>query len=273
MQLSAFLKHLRTRISPEAATLGPHSRLPSRRGRIVSQEELAECIGVGRVWYAKLESGLALRLSTSLLDRLAAALMLDSEERRSLFRLAIPELSSALSDCSTAVLEAFSSLRKLSRRLWVATTETEALTIVREHAVNQFMPDAMQTLTRIGEGRWDRTSTAGLKMAERYDEQVLERWSGASVDDLCCYGRMTRPGDVITRSERDARFPDLAENESRILEGIGVGDLSFAMTSIGSKHGFAARLLVVHWTGHVFAELERAQLSTLGEITSLALSG
>lgn len=272
MQLNSFLKHLRTRISPHATMLGPHSRLPSRRGRIVSQEELAECIGVSRVWYAKLESDLALRPSTSLLDRVAVALMLNSEERRSLFNLARPELSLALSDCSTAVLDAFSSLRRLSRRLWVASTEAEALTMVREHAVKQFMPDAMQTLTRIGEGRWDRTSTGALELVERYDEQVLERWSGASVDDLCCYGLMTRPGDVITRSERDARYPDLAANESRVLDAIDLGDLSFAMTSIRSKRGFVARLLVVHWTGHAFSELERAQLSTLGDITSLALS-
>jgi DNA-binding XRE family transcriptional regulator len=90
-RLHEFLKELRTRISPQAKVLGPFSRLPSRRGRIVSQKELAECIGVSRAWYATLESNGGVRPSPALLDRLAAALMLTQDERKSLFNLAFPE--------------------------------------------------------------------------------------------------------------------------------------------------------------------------------------
>ena len=79
MQLNAFLKYHRTRISPQATALGPYRRLPSRRGRIVSQEELAEFIGVSRPWYATLESDPAVRPSTALLERIASAL---SQRRR-----------------------------------------------------------------------------------------------------------------------------------------------------------------------------------------------
>ncbi len=61
----------------------------------MSQEELAECIGVSRPWYAMLESNAVVRPSTALLDRLASALMLAAEERIGLFNLALPELKLA----------------------------------------------------------------------------------------------------------------------------------------------------------------------------------
>jgi transcriptional regulator with XRE-family HTH domain len=58
----------------------------------VTQEEVAECIGVSRVWYATLESQSGVRTSPALLDRLASALMLTTDERASLFNIALPEL-------------------------------------------------------------------------------------------------------------------------------------------------------------------------------------
>jgi DNA-binding XRE family transcriptional regulator len=91
-ELRAFLKELRQRIRPDACELGAHVRLPSRRGKPVTQEELAEAIGVSRAWYAMLESGATVRVSTRLLDRLSRALMLTIHERAVLFCLAIPEL-------------------------------------------------------------------------------------------------------------------------------------------------------------------------------------
>jgi len=90
--LKTFLKHHRLRIDPQAPALGPYTRLPMRRGRRVTQQELAESIGISRVWYATLESGSAVRTSSVLLDRLAAALMVSPHERAVLFDLALPEL-------------------------------------------------------------------------------------------------------------------------------------------------------------------------------------
>ena len=63
-----------------------------RRGRHVTQEELAEAIGVSRVWYQMLESSAKIRTSPGLLDRLSRTLMISAEERATLFELAIPEL-------------------------------------------------------------------------------------------------------------------------------------------------------------------------------------
>ncbi len=91
-QLSAFLKELRLGIDPDSKMLGTCVRLPSRYGRPVTQEEMAECIGVSRVWYATLESHTTVRTSPALLDRIAEVLMLTHEQRATLFNLALPEL-------------------------------------------------------------------------------------------------------------------------------------------------------------------------------------
>ena len=91
MQLTTFLRDLRLRIDPEVTSLGSWPRLKNRQGRPVTQDEIAECIGVSRQWYALLERR-AVRTSPMLLDRIAEALMLTAEERVSLFSVALPEL-------------------------------------------------------------------------------------------------------------------------------------------------------------------------------------
>ncbi|HTU69357.1 MAG TPA: helix-turn-helix transcriptional regulator [Candidatus Baltobacteraceae bacterium] len=91
-QLTILLRHFRWRIDPKIAALGPYRRLPSRRGKPVTQEELAEYLGVSRTWYGLLESKKPVRASLVLLDRLSAALMLTREERAKLFASALPEL-------------------------------------------------------------------------------------------------------------------------------------------------------------------------------------
>jgi transcriptional regulator with XRE-family HTH domain len=90
-RLGAFLKLTRQRIHPNAPNLGSFERLASRRGRVVTQEEVAEAVHVSRQWYASLESG-AVRASTRLLARIAETMMLSPEERMMLNRLALPEI-------------------------------------------------------------------------------------------------------------------------------------------------------------------------------------
>jgi DNA-binding XRE family transcriptional regulator len=87
-----FLKTLRRRIPPEAASLGPWKRLPVRCGRRVTQEEVAEAVGVSRNWYRRLESDETVRASPKLLDRLASAFAITAGERTRLFVLGIPEM-------------------------------------------------------------------------------------------------------------------------------------------------------------------------------------
>lgn len=90
--LRVLLRRLRGRLDPATARLGEHERLGTRRGKPVSQEELAEAVGVTRGWYAMLERGEAVQPSLSMLNRLACALNATKDEHCTLFKLAIPEL-------------------------------------------------------------------------------------------------------------------------------------------------------------------------------------
>jgi DNA-binding XRE family transcriptional regulator len=92
-EFADFLKAQRRCIPPESATLGSWQRLPVRRGRRVTQEEIAEALGVSRNWYRRLESGEAIRPSTRLLDRLAGVFGFTPEQRMQLFILGIPEMA------------------------------------------------------------------------------------------------------------------------------------------------------------------------------------
>jgi DNA-binding XRE family transcriptional regulator len=92
-ELASFLKARRRSIPPESVTLGSWERLPGRRGRRVTQEEIAEAVGISRNWYRSLENGDAPRASAKLLDRIARAFQCTPEERTILFVLAIPEIA------------------------------------------------------------------------------------------------------------------------------------------------------------------------------------
>src|ERR1700730_9195117 len=132
-ELALFLRFLRQGVDPDVRYLGPYPRVPSRLGKRVTQEELAEAIGVSREWYATLESAATTRTSTGLVERLADALMVTPQERARLFQLAVPELGRArLRGDSIAVLESFSRLRSLSKRLWAATTIDDVFTTAME---------------------------------------------------------------------------------------------------------------------------------------------
>lgn len=139
--MGAFLKEHRRLISRDAASLGPYPRLPVRHGKGVTQEEIAEAIGVSRVWYAMLESGAALHTSPRLLARLADALALPDDSREALFRLGVPELASRNLDALQDLSSPISALRSIARRVWSATSETEILTVVVEAAARTF-PDS-----------------------------------------------------------------------------------------------------------------------------------
>lgn len=91
-EFASFLKTRRRSIPPDSATLGSWERLPVRRGRRVTQEEIAEAVGISRNWYRRLENGDAPRGSAKLLDRIAKAFGFTPEERTNLFVLGIPEI-------------------------------------------------------------------------------------------------------------------------------------------------------------------------------------
>ena len=94
---SEFLRCRRLAIPVETKSLGAFVRLPKRIGKIVSQEELAEAIGVSRCWYGMLEAGRRVRPSMALMDRICDALMLDEPKRLQLVELGLPAFSQLLS--------------------------------------------------------------------------------------------------------------------------------------------------------------------------------
>lgn len=282
MELRSFLRQARARISPLAPNLGPQARLPLRHGRIVSQEELAECIGVSRVWYAKLEAGIALRPSTALLDRLATALMLNPEERRTLFNLAVTELKlgSALSDRSIAVLDAFGTLvplRTAARRLWSATSESEILLAVAE-AITSLCngSDVVGAQKRARPGQWDfPVFIGGVHLQTAIAEMVSDLLDGmteAEIDETMLYGVLTQPGQIGTRHELHRRLTK-RPRVYRAFASHGFETMDFIDVHIRSREGAEATAFAVYVNGQKdFSELDRALLETLGCLASLALS-
>ena len=84
--LSNFLKARRAAISPASVGLpeGTRRRTPGLR-----REEVAQLAGVSSTWYTWLEQGRDIKVSSSVLDCIAAALQLTKDERKYLFALAL----------------------------------------------------------------------------------------------------------------------------------------------------------------------------------------
>jgi transcriptional regulator with XRE-family HTH domain len=273
-RLGSLLRRCRARLRADKASLGPYLRLPKRIGKPITQEEVAETVGISREWYTRMERDRHVRVSARVLSRLADALMMEPEERAAFFRLAVPELNAtSLTDRATAILDAFGSLRHLMRRLWAATTEAEALSLVREHGKTMFSTDAIVTFTRLGEGHWARTANGddGDERGERFHALIRQRCCEGIIDDFHCYTLMVQPGELITAPERNALLPDIATEARRALNAVRYPDATFAMAHVRSRRGLVARIQLLHHTGHAYSHLERAQLGALANLVSLAL--
>lgn len=276
-RLGGLLRRCRARLSPGRASLGTYLRPAIRIGKAVTQEEVAEAVGISRVWYAQLENDRPVRASATVLARIADALSMDPAERSTMFRLALPELRpTALANSSVECLEALGSLRRFMRPLWAASSEEEALTVVREHAMTLLSPVWTVTYTRVGEGRWDLSVTGdpdGGDGARQILGIVRERWGEAAADDVLGYTVMAQSGELMTGAERDSHFPDLAAKFRRVREAVGLADVSFAMANVRSRDGIIRRLMASYRAAHAYSAFERMQLSTLADLTSFALSG
>ena len=276
-KLGALVKRCRLRIETECPLLGHFKRLPARIGKPVSQEEVAEAVGITRQWYGRIESDSKTRISPSVLTRIADSLMMDSDERAALFEMAVPEIrANSFTQHAQDLLSGLGALHRLTQRLWAASSEVEALELVREFAVAEFAADVILTRARTKLHRWDINGTG-----KRYDSDlfksaqaaVVERWGNRAIDDLMCVDAMTRPGETWTMSERDARFPELPRKRRIALQVLGWTNVSSAMASIRSQSGFVARLSIVHTSRRTYTDVELERLSTIAELASFALSG
>lgn len=287
-ELAVLLRFLRKRIDRNARALGPHARLPARLGRRVTQDELAEAIGVTREWYAMLECGSATtRASTRLVDRLADALMVNPEERARLFALAVPELGHvALRDDSVAALEAFSRLRTLSKRLWTATSIDDVLTTAIEQIATSFDGVLLVAANRRHEGvPWTgqtlnngRAGNNATKILRDVKAALLESGSAqeqelvlseALYDAVNLYPRLEQAGDIGTP---DLWPSSLRQEMVKVCARHRVGGFAGRYVRVRTRSGLIGGLYMAHEYGHSYSRSDNAVFGAFAELVSYAIS-
>jgi transcriptional regulator with XRE-family HTH domain len=274
--LALFLKFLRRRIDGDVRDLGPHARLPSRLGKRVTQEELAELIGVSREWYGMLESAATTRPSAALVERLADALGVTPEERARLFQLAVPELGRVqLREDSIAVLEGFSRLRSLTKRLWAATSTEDVLTAASEDVANWF-DDAtlIEAARRRESGLWEsrvvddqQARSTALKVIRELEDEVLT--TSEAIDALNLYPQLANAGD--TGSPELHPLP-VQREVVKLYARRRLAGFTFIKGRLRTRTGWVGGFCIVHELGHSYSAADRAVLGAFAELTSLALS-
>jgi transcriptional regulator with XRE-family HTH domain len=274
-QLNLFLRGRRQRIDPQIRMLGDYERLPVRWGRPLTQEEMAEAIGVSRVWYTMLESGTTIRTSTKVLDRLATVLMLDPAERTRLYHLAMPELGTIeLGTESALVLESFAVVRNAMKRLWSATTEVEALETVAEQVAG-IVDDAdlVFYVRRLHEGVWEWPYIVDRGMGQRNREafeSATSRMTPAEVDEFLFFPQLSLAGEVGTPDMYTSEAVRGAYRDIFCDPKLNLGALLHAR--VRSRSGLIGGFTVKHLGGHEYSAEQSAIMGTLAELTSVALS-
>ncbi len=268
----------RARLRPEDVGLVSIGR---RRVPGLRREEVAELAGITPAWYTQLETGCDIRVSPRMLDRVAQCLRLSGEEKVYLFSLALEELGvlvPALRPQSNEVLEAFTSMRTLSRDLWAATTEEETVAIAREHCARLIATDAMFSTVHTGPGRLTLQSIDGerpavIRRAPEFNAHVAATWPAAARDELHLIGMLRRPGDVAVRSDVPMS-PLLASHFANTLRTVRWPALEHqhVMAAVHSRNGFVGRLIAIYEKPQSFTKMDRAIMSAIADLTSLALA-
>lgn len=279
--LGAVLKQCREGISPDAAALGPFLRPIERIGKPVSQAEIAEAAGISRQWYVFLESDREIRVSPEVLSRIADALMLDPRERAFLVDLAVPELGIArLQPQSEDLFQAFATIRSLARKLWIATSETEMLSLVREYCAMQFSPDVALSAAQTAHGEWKPVPVGSADACRRLEAfhsfMHGHAHAHAGPKHECLRpvsdppNRM--PGEVVTRADQKMPNREYAARFDKALALVNWRDMDFILGHVQSRNGFSARIAAIYSSPHDFSEQDRAMMSTIADLTSFALS-
>jgi transcriptional regulator with XRE-family HTH domain len=276
LRFAQVLRQARRAIPADAASLGNVLRFPHRVGRSVSQEEVAEAVGISRVWYATLESGRAARASIALLEKLANVLMLTAEQRTAVFQLAVPELSTRdLEARNNGILQASVQLRKSMRRLWSAASVEEALAIAAEEATTHFADaELVLYVRRIAEGEWEHPVLVdrrgiGPENAGLYSD-LAAQVGRERFDQVALYPALAQPGDVGTRATFAATAIADAYEAAVVRHNLDRWALLHAR--IRSRDGVIAGLTVKHASEREYTETERAIIGAIASLASLAIS-
>ena len=197
--------------------------------------------------------------------------------KRIYFHLAIDELpllpEPALRNDSQEIIAAFQSLRVLSKRLWASSTPEEALEVARECAMNAIAGGVVATRTRDETGQWEYAAIGDDDcLGGKVVRELSDRFGPSFVDHVHCVKTMNRPGEVLTRAEQEQQFPEFGAKRRAALEAVAWNQKAWAMASIQSRSGFTSRLVVFHSTEYDYSLVERTKLTTIADLTSLALS-
>jgi transcriptional regulator with XRE-family HTH domain len=275
-ELARFLKFLRQRIDPEARHLGVFVRHPCRLGKRITQQEIAEAIGVTREWYALLETAPTTRASTALLNRLTDALMVTPEERARLFELAVPEFGRVqLRDDTIAVLDGFSHVRSLAKRLWTATSVEDVLSTASEQIAGWFDGCVLiHTSRRREAGLWEAQAvddkhdrSSAWAILRELEGKVLT--TPQEIDALNLYPQLANPGDTGTPELHPL---PIQREHLKAFARRRIAGFTFIRGRVRSRSGLVAGFCVVHELGHSYSASDRAVLGAFAQLASLALS-
>jgi transcriptional regulator with XRE-family HTH domain len=273
-RLADVLRDARRLVPPAATSLGMVVRHPGRIGKPLSQEEVAEAVGVSRVWYAMLESGRPARPSVAVLQRVADVLGLTEERRLCLLALARPELSTSIFDRRhAAIIEATARMRRSAKRLWTASNVEEALTIAAEEVHTHF-PDAALTffVHRVTPGHWDHPFVVDRGMGtqnEHLYEELLHALGRERFDEVVLYPALSEPGDVGTR-ESFAGTSVGAEYEAAVARH-KLQRWTLLHARVRSRSGVTGGITVKHASDRDYSESDREVISAIAGLASLAI--
>jgi hypothetical protein len=201
--------------------------------------------------------------------------VLDEPQRATEFQPGVPELSSkALERRHGPILQAFASMRLSATRLWSASTVDEALSLAAEELASHFGDAALVGFAhRLAQGRWDHRFIVdrgiGTRNA-RFQEELASSLTPARYDEIVLYPTLSEPGDVGTlESFAATSVADVYETE-RVKHNIHRWVLLAAR--IRSRDGAIGDIMMKHAAEREYSEVDRAVISAIASVASLALS-
>jgi transcriptional regulator with XRE-family HTH domain len=270
--LRRFVRERRLRLAPESRFVGESPRLRTRIGKRVTQEELAEHLGISRNWYTRFEAGAPARFSTQLLSRLGDVLLLSLPERAELMRLAMPELAPVVSANSSALYEAMRDLRRTVKRFWTASSEAEIFQLAGEET-RRVLPDSELICVQRGlqfarDDALPFQHPEGNSAARLHEVRadLLRRFTPEQLARVDALIEGTAAGDI---QAVEAYPRDIA----RVI-GLVVREHGIDLNSVVAAHIRASSSVLVGGLStrpHNVTELQRAVLSAIADFASLAL--
>lgn len=272
--LHHFVRERRLRLPPESHVLGASARLPARVGRPVTQEELAEHLGVSRQWYARFESGTPAGFSAHLLTRLSDLLLLSGPERAELLRLTMPQLGIVSGD-SSALYEALRDVRRAVKRLWSASSEAELFQLAGEEARRLLPYSELIWVQRESLFAPDETlfpqprSKSAARLAAARDE-AIRRFTPEQLALLDTLIQGVPPGEILPFEAYPLEILGVVELALRD-HGLSGSSLSLTAARIRGSRGFGGAVVSSSTRQRDVSELEQAALGAIADFASLAL--